>query len=68
MKFTIKGLIKENTQENPINEGTCGYDKTGDIDVNNTMDKLPGGIKSMPADKRTIFIKRLMEKIKSNKS
>ena len=53
---------------NPINEGTCGYDVTGDIDVNNTMDKLPGGIKSMPADKRTIFIKRLMEKIKSNKS
>ena len=56
MKFTIKGLIKEN----PINEGTCGYDKTGDIDVNNRMDKLHGGIKSMPADKRTKFIKRLM--------
>jgi len=51
-----------------LKEGTCGYDKTGDINPKDTSSKTPGGLKSMPADKRTQMVKKIMEKIKSNKS
>ena len=51
-----------------IREGTCGYDKTGNINPEDTSSKTPGGLKSMPADKRTQMVKKIMEKMKSNKS
>ena len=51
-----------------VKEGRCGYSENGNINVNNTSSNTPGGLKSMPADKKTLIIKKLMEKIKSNKS
>ena len=51
-----------------VKEGSCGYSENGNINVNNTSSNTPGGLKSMPADKKTLIIKKLMEKIKSNKS
>ena len=51
-----------------IREGTCGYDKNGNINPEDTSSKTPGGLKSMPADKRTQMVKKIMEKMKSNKS
>ena len=51
-----------------VEEGSCGYDKTGNINPEDTSSKTPGGLKSMAADKRTQMVKNIMEKIKSNKS
>ena len=51
-----------------LSEGSCGYSVDGNINVNDTSSNTPGGLKSMPADKRTLIVKKLMEKIKSNKS
>ena len=48
-----------------LEEGTCGYDKTGNIDPENTTSKIPGGLKSIPGEKRTELIKKIMEKLKS---
>jgi hypothetical protein len=48
-----------------LEEGTCGYDKTGNIDPENTTFKTPGGLKSIPGEKRTELIKKIMEKLKS---
>jgi len=48
-----------------LEEGTCGYDKTGKINPENTTSKTPGGLKSIPAEKRTKLIKKIMEKLKS---
>ena len=45
-----------------IREGTCGYDKNGNINPEDTSSKTPGGLKSMPADKRTQMVKNIMEK------
>jgi hypothetical protein len=59
MKFTNKKLIEE---------GSCGYDKTGNINPEDTSSNTPGGLKSMTADKRTRMVKNIMEKMKSNKS
>jgi len=55
-------------EKNNVKEGSCGYSENGNINVNNTSSNTPGGLKSMPADKKTLIIKKLMEKIKSNKS
>jgi len=41
-----------------INEGTCGYGKDGKVDPKNTSKLTPGGLKSMPADKRTMTMMR----------
>jgi len=36
-----------------INEGSCGYGEDGKLDPRDTSKLTPGGLKSMPADKRT---------------
>lgn len=54
-------------EKDNVKEGSCGYDKTGNINPEDTSSKTPGGLKGMPADKRTQIVKKLMEKIKSNK-
>jgi hypothetical protein len=51
-----------------LKEGSCGYDKNGDINLKNTSSKTPGGLKSISANKKTQIIKKIMEDIKSNKS
>ena len=55
-----------------IGEGTCGYGKDGKVNPRDTSKLTPGGLKSMPADKRTTTmmretIKRLIKKIHENK-
>ena len=55
-----------------IDEGTCGYGKDGKVNPRDTSKLTPGGLKSMPADKRTTTmmretIKRLIKKIHENK-
>ena len=59
---------EEDFRGDSVDEGTCGYDKTGNINPEDTSSKTPGGFKSMPADKRTELVKKIMEKVKSNKS
>ena len=51
-----------------LKEGSCGYSADGNINVNDTSSNTPGGLKSMPADKRTLIVKKLMKEIKSKKS
>jgi len=41
-----------------VEEGTCGYGKDGKVDPKNTSKLTPGGLKSMPADKRTMTMMR----------
>jgi len=41
-----------------MEEGTCGYGKDGKVDPKNTSKLTPGGLKSMPADKRTMTMMR----------
>ena len=55
-----------------IGEGTCGYGKDGKVNPRDTSKLTPGGLKSMPADTRTMTmmretIKRLIKKIHENK-
>ena len=55
-----------------IKEGTCGYGKDGKVNPRDTSKLTPGGLKSMPADKRTTTmmretIKRLIKKIHESK-
>ena len=55
-----------------IDEGTCGYGKDGKVNPRDTSKLTPGGLKSMPADTRTMTmirevikkeVKKLHEKI-----
>ena len=55
-----------------IGEGTCGYGKDGKVNPRDTSKLTPGGLKSMPADTRTMTmmretIKRLIKKIHESK-
>jgi hypothetical protein len=58
--------------DDDIEEGTCGYGKDGKVNPRDTSKLTPGGLKSMPADTRTMTmirevikkeVKKLHEKI-----
>jgi hypothetical protein len=41
-----------------LSEGSCGYGKDGKVNPRDTSKLTPGGLKSMPADKRTTTMMR----------